>query len=141
MHVTYSQAISDALREEMQRDDSIVVFGEDVAQHGGIFGVTRGLYELFGEDRVKNTPISETAIIGTALGAAITGLRPCVELMYSDFLLVAFAEIYHVVAKWRFMHGPQYKLPMVIRAAAGSALGAGAEHSNVIESLFMHTRA
>ncbi|KXL53165.1 2-oxoisovalerate dehydrogenase subunit beta [Anaerotignum neopropionicum] len=139
MHVTYGQAISDALREEMEKDENIVVFGEDVAQHGGIFGITRGLYELFGENRVKNTPISETSIIGVGAGAALTGLRPCIELMYSDFLLVAFSEIFHCVAKWRFMHGPQYKIPMVIRAAAGSAFGAGAEHSNCVESLFMHT--
>lgn len=139
MHVTYGQAISDALREEMEKDETVVVFGEDVAQHGGIFGITRGLYEIFGEDRVKNTPISETSIIGVGAGAALVGLRPCIELMYSDFLLVAFSEIYHCVAKWRFMHGDQYKIPMVIRAAAGSAFGAGAEHSNCVESLFMHT--
>ncbi|HBF64794.1 MAG TPA: alpha-ketoacid dehydrogenase subunit beta, partial [Clostridium sp.] len=139
MHVTYGQAISDALREEMEKDENVVVFGEDVAQHGGIFGITRGLYEIFGEDRVKNTPISETSIIGVSAGAALVGLRPCIELMYSDFLLVAFSEIYHCVAKWRFMHGDQYKIPMVIRAAAGSAFGAGAEHSNCVESLFMHT--
>lgn len=139
MQVTYGQAISDALKEEMERDSTMVVFGEDVAQHGGIFGITRGLYDLFGEDRVKNTPISESGIVGVAAGAAIVGLRPCIELMYSDFLLVAFSEIYHCIAKWRFMHGDQYKLPMVIRAAAGSAFGAGAEHSNCVESLFMHT--
>ena len=139
MQVTYAQGITDALREEMERDNSIVVFGEDVAQHGGIFGITRGLYETFGADRVKNTPISETSIIGVGAGAALVGLRPCIELMYSDFLLVAFSEIYHCVAKWRFMHGNQYKIPMVIRAAAGSAFGAGAEHSNCVESLFMHT--
>lgn len=139
MQVTYGQAVADALREEMEKDEKVVVFGEDVAQHGGIFGITRGLYEIFGEDRVKNTPISETSIIGVGAGAALTGLRPCIELMYSDFLLVAFSEIYHCVAKWRFMHGDQYKIPMVIRAAAGSAFGAGAEHSNCVESLFMHT--
>ncbi|MDD4844440.1 MAG: alpha-ketoacid dehydrogenase subunit beta [Anaerotignum sp.] len=139
MHVTYGQAISDALREEMEKDENVIVFGEDVAQHGGIFGITRGLYELFGENRVKNTPISETSIVGVGAGAALVGLRPCIELMYSDFLLVAFSEIYHCIAKWRFMHGPQYKIPMVIRAAAGSAFGAGAEHSNCVESLFMHT--
>ena len=139
MQVTYGQAVADALREEMEKDEKVVVFGEDVAQHGGIFGITRGLYEIFGEERVKNTPISETSIIGVGAGAALTGLRPCIELMYSDFLLVAFSEIYHCVAKWRFMHGDQYKIPMVIRAAAGSAFGAGAEHSNCVESLFMHT--
>ncbi len=139
MHVTYGQAISDALREEMEKDENVIVFGEDVAQHGGIFGITRGLYELFGENRVKNTPISETSIVGVGAGAALVGLRPCIELMYSDFLLVAFSEIFHCIAKWRFMHGPQYKIPMVIRAAAGSAFGAGAEHSNCVESLFMHT--
>ncbi len=139
MQITYGQAVNQALMEEMAREDKMIVFGEDVAQHGNIFGITRGLYETFGEDRVKNTPISETAIVGAAAGAAIVGLRPVVELMYSDFLLVAFSEIYHCIAKWRFMHGPKYKLPLVIRAAAGSANGAGAEHSNCVESLFMHT--
>lgn len=138
MKVTYGKAISDALNEEMRRDENVLIYGEDVAKFGNIFGLTRGMYEEFGPQRVRDTPISETAIIGSAIGAAETGLRPCVELMYSDFTLVAFSEIFHCVAKWRYMHGPEYKLPLVIRNASGSSNGAGSEHSNTVESLFMH---
>ena len=139
MMITYAQAIRDAITEEMRTDDNIVVFGEDVAQHGGIFGLTRGLYEEFGADRVRNSPVSENAIVGVGIGAAITGLRPCIELMYSDFMLVAFNELFHCSAKWRFLHGPEYKVPLVVRTANGSAYGAGAEHSNCFEGLFMHS--
>lgn len=138
MLVTYGQAICDAIKEEMRNDDNVIVYGEDVAQMGNIFGITKGLLEEFGPNRVKNTPISETAIVGSAIGAAVTGLRPCVELMYSDFTLVAFSELFHCVGKWRYMHGPEYKLPLVVRSAMGSSFGAGAEHSNCVESLFMH---
>ena len=104
MKVTYVNAIHDALQEEMRRDGKVLIYGEDVAQFGNIFGITRGLLEEFGPKRVRNTPITETAIIGSAIGAAETGLRPCVELMYSDFTMVAFTEIFHCVAKWRYMH-------------------------------------
>lgn len=138
MKVTYAKAIGDALKEEMRRDGKMVIFGEDVAEFGNIFGIMSGMLEEFGPKRVRNTPIAETAIVGAALGAALTGLHPCAELMYSDFTLVAFSEIYHCVAKWRYMNGPEYKLPLVIRSASGSSNGAGAEHSNTVESLFMH---
>ena len=138
MKVTYAKAIGDALKEEMRRDSKVLIYGEDVAQFGNIFGITRGMLEEFGPKRVRNTPITETAIIGSAIGAAETGLRPCVELMYSDFTMVAFTEIFHCVSKWRYMHGPEYKLPLVIRSASGSSNGAGSEHSNTVESLFMH---
>lgn len=140
MLVTYAQAIGDAMKEEMRNDENVIVYGEDVAKFGNIFGITRGMLEEFGPDRVKNTPIAETAIVGSAIGAAITGLRPCVELMYSDFTLVAFSELFHCVGKWRYMHGPEYKLPLVVRSAMGSSFGAGAEHSNCVESLFMHAQ-
>lgn len=138
MKVTYAKAVGDALKEEMRRDEKVLIYGEDVAEFGNIFGVTRGILDEFGHKRVRNTPISETAIIGSAIGAAITGLRPCVELMYSDFTLVAFSEIFHCVAKWRYMHGPEHKLPLVIRNASGSSNGAAEEHSNTVEALFMH---
>lgn len=138
MRVTYAQALGDAMKEEMRRDGSIIVYGEDVAQHGGIFGVTRGIYDEFGPKRIRNAPISETAIVGSAIGAAMTGLRPCVELMYADFMLVAFNELFHCCGKWRYIHGPEYKLPMVVRCAMGYSFGAGPEHSNCFESLFMH---
>ena len=138
MKVTYANAIGDALKEEMRRDGKVLIYGEDIAQFGNIFGITRGMLEEFGPKRVRNTPITETAIIGSAIGAAETGLRPCVGLMYSDFTMVAFSEIFHCVSKWRYMHGPEYKLPLVIRSACGSSNGAGSEHSNTVESLFMH---
>ena len=138
MKVTYAAAIGDALKEEMRRDGKVLIYGEDIAQFGNIFGITRGMLEEFGPKRVRNTPITETAIIGSAIGTAETGLRPCVELMYSDFTMVAFSEIFHCVSKWRYMHGPEYKLPLVIRSASGSSNGAGSEHSNTVESLFMH---
>ena len=138
MKVTYAHAIGDALKEEMRRDGKVILYGEDVAEFGNIFGITRGMLEEFGPKRVRNTPITETAIVGSAIGAAETGLRPVVELMYSDFTLVAFSEIFHCVAKWRYMHGPEYKVPLVIRNASGSSNGAGPEHSNCVESLFMH---
>lgn len=138
MRVTYAQALGDAIKEEMRKDDTVIVYGEDVAEHGGIFGVTRGILDEFGCKRIKNTPISETAIVGSAIGAALTGLRPCVEIMYADFLLVAFNEIFHCAAKWRYLHGSQYKVPVVVRCAMGYSFGAGAEHSNCFESLFMH---
>ena len=138
MRITYAQALGDAMKEEMRKDDTVMVYGEDVAEHGGIFAVTRGILEEFGPERIKNTPISETAIVGSAIGAAMTGIRPCVELMYADFMLVAFNELYHCLGKWRFNHGEQYKLPLVVRCAMGYSFGAGAEHSNCFESLFMH---
>lgn len=136
--MTYVQAINKALKEEMRREPKTIIFGEDVAQHGGIFQATQGIYDEFGPDRIKNTPISETAIAGAAVGAAIGGYRPIAEIMYADFLLVAFTEIFHVAAKYRYTMGPQFEIPMVIRTAMGSSYGAGAEHSNCNESLFMH---
>lgn len=139
MQKTYLQAIGDALKEEMRRDDKILIFGEDVAEFGNIFGVTRGMLEEFGPQRVRNTSISETAIVGAALGAAVTGLRPVAELMYADFTMVAFSELFHCVPKWRFMNGAEYKMPLVVRCAMGSSFGAGSEHSNCVESLFMHS--
>lgn len=138
MITTYVKAINDALMEEMERDENIIVFGEDVAQFGGIFGATRGLLEKFGNWRVRNTPIAESAIVGLGIGAADAGLRPCIELMYADFTKVAFHEIFHCAANWRFLHGEKHKVPMVIRSASGSAHGAGAEHSGCVESIFMH---
>ncbi len=138
MKVTYAKAIGDALKEEMRRDEKIIMIGEDIGEFGNIFGVTRGMLEEFGPKRVRNTPIVENAIVSTCVGAAITGLRPCFELMYSDFAMCAFTEIFHLVAKWRYMHGPDFKLPLVIRSASGASNGAAAEHSNVVESLFMH---
>ena len=138
MRVAYSKAIGDALKEEMRRDEKVLMIGEDIAEFGNIFGITRGMLEEFGPKRVRNTPIIENAIVSCGVGAAVAGLRPCFELMYSDFTMCSFTEIFHLMAKWRYMHGPKFKVPLVIRCASGAANGAGAEHSNPVESLFMH---
>ncbi len=138
MRVAYSKAIGDALKEEMRRDEKVLMIGEDIGEFGNIFGITRGMLEEFGPKRVRNTPIIENAIVSCGVGAAITGLRPCFELMYSDFTMCSFTEVFHLMAKWRYMHGPKFQVPLVIRCASGAANGAGAEHSNPVECLFMH---
>lgn len=138
MRVAYSKAIGDALKEEMHRDEKVLMIGEDIGEFGNIFGVTRGMLEEFGPKRVRNTPIIENAIVSCGVGAAVAGLRPCFELMYSDFTMCSFTEVFHLMAKWRYMHGPKFKVPLVIRCASGAANGAGAEHSNPVECLFMH---
>lgn len=134
--LTFTQAINEALVEEMERDSSVFVMGEDVAAFGGVFGVTKGLHETFGDRRVFDTPLSETLIVGAAVGAAITGLRPVAELQYSDFLGIAMDEMYNKAAKWKFMHGGRLNVPMVVRAPEGAKGGAGAEHSQSPGGLF-----
>jgi len=134
--ITYTQALNEALTEELERDDRVFVMGEDVAVFGGVFGVTRGLQERFGRRRVFDTPLSETLIVGAGVGAAITGTRPVVELQYSDFVGIAMDEIYNKAAKWRYMHGGRLSVPLVIRAPEGAKGGAGAEHSQSPGGLF-----
>ena len=136
--VRYIRAITDALREEMARDEAVFVVGEDVAYPGGSFSATRGLLEEFGERRVKDTPISESAIVGLALGAATQGLRPVAEIMFMDFLAVCMDQIVNQVAKARYMFGGQYRLPMVIRTPCGGGLNAGPQHSQCLEAWFAH---
>ncbi len=131
-------ALNQALREEMERDERVVLLGEDIAVFGGAYRVTEGLLDLFGEDRVKDTPISESAIIGAAIGAAMTGLRPVAEIQFNDFLTCAMDQICNQAAKTRFMLGGQATIPMVIRAPYG-ATGRAAQHSQSLEAWFMHT--
>ena len=143
---TYSQAINEALRQEMRRDPNVIVLGEDVAGGqgasgdtggvGGVFGLTRGLYTEFGPERVLDTPISESAIIGAASGAAVTGMRPVAEIMFVDFVGVCFDQIYNQAAKFRYMFGGKAKTPMVIRTAIGAGLRGGAQHSQTLHPLF-----
>lgn len=133
---TFSQAICDALDEELERDDSVFLWGEDVAAYGGIYGATRGLLEKFGPERVIDTPISETFIIGGGLGAALTGLRPVVELQSGGYFGIAMDELYNKVARWRYMHGGKFTVPMVVRLPEG-AKGAGQEHDVSPEALFL----
>lgn len=137
--ITYAQALNEAIFEEMQRDEKVFIYGEDVAVYGGLWQVTKGLLDSFGEDRVKDTPLSESAIIGTAVGAAITGTRPIVEIMYADFLSVCFDEVCNKAAKWRYTHGGMFTVPLVIRASMGACFGGSAEHAQCNEALFMHT--
>lgn len=135
---SYVQAIKDVTAEEMRRDERVFVMGEDVEVLGGIFGATRGLAEEFGRERVRNTPISEAGFISAGLGAACTGMRPIVELMYMDFSLVAADSIINQVAKTRYIFGGKAKVPLVIRGQQGVGRGNAATHSQSLETLFMH---
>ncbi|MCI0582551.1 MAG: dehydrogenase E1 component subunit alpha/beta, partial [Chloroflexi bacterium] len=137
--ISYRDALREALVEEMARDARVIHYGEDVADYGGAFKLTKGLLEAFGRARVFNTPISEAAICGTAVGASIVGLRPVVELMYMDFALMASDQIANQAAKWHFMSGAQVEVPLVIRASVGAGKGYGGQHSQSLESLFTHT--
>ncbi len=136
--ITTREALAEAIREEMLKDDKVFVMGEDIAEHGGIYGVTRGFLEEFGAERIRNTPISEAAIIGSALGAAITGMRPIAELMYIDFTTVAMDQIVNQVAKIRYMFGGKVDVPLVIRTQGGGGRGSAAQHSQSLEAWFMH---
>ncbi len=136
--MSYKDAIRDALVEEMLRDNRVVLYGEDVADYGGAFKVTKGLLESFGRQRVFNAPISEACICGTACGAAMRGLRPVAELMYFDFALMSSDQISNQAAKWHYMSGAQTKVPLVIRASAGGGKGYGGQHSQTLEAVFCH---
>lgn len=135
--MSYARAIREALAEELERDATVFVMGEDVGAFGGAFGITKGLQERFGRKRVFDTPISENLIVGAGVGAALTGLRPVVELQYADFIEVAMDEVYNKAAKWRYMHGGLFSVPLVIRGPSGAANGAGPEHSQCPEGLLM----
>ena len=136
--ISYKDALREALVEEMTRDGRVIHYGEDVADYGGAFKLTKGLLEAFGRERVFNTPISEAAICGTAVGAAIVGLRPVVELMYMDFALMSSDQIANQAAKWHYMSGAQVEVPLVIRASVGAGKGYGGQHSQSLESIFTH---
>ncbi len=136
--LTYAEALREALRLELARDERVIVFGEDIAEHGGAFQVTAGLLKEFGPERIKNTPISELGIVGMAVGAALTGLRPVVELMYVDFSGLAMDQIVNQAAQNRFMFGGQARVPMVLRTQGGSGRGNAAQHSKSLEAWFAH---
>jgi acetoin:2,6-dichlorophenolindophenol oxidoreductase subunit beta len=137
--MTYAEAIREALSEEMRRDDSVVFIGEDIGIYGGAFGVSKGMLAEFGSGRVRDTPISETAIVGCGVGAAMVGLRPVVEIMFSDFLAVAMDQVVNQAAKARFQFGGQFTVPLVIRTPSGSGTGAAEQHSQSLEAWFVHT--
>jgi pyruvate/2-oxoglutarate/acetoin dehydrogenase E1 component len=138
MTITYKQAITRAMADELEADDDVFVIGEDVGAAGGAFKTTDGLYERFGPRRVLDTPISEQAIIGTAIGAAVQGLRPLAEIMFADFAGVCFDQIANELAKYRYMTGGQVNVPVTIRMANGAGTGFGSQHSQAVENWFLN---
>lgn len=138
--ISYQEAIREALREEMTRDESVFLMGEDIAQHGGAFGVTKTLFDQFGPERVRNTPISENTIVGAATGAALVGMRPVIEIMFVDFSGLAMDQICTQAAKLRFMTGGQCQVPWVLRMPQGGGAGksTAAQHSQSLEVWYAH---
>lgn len=136
--ITYREAVKQALREELRNDERVFMLGEDIAEFGGTFKVSLGLLEEFGPKRIRNTPISESAILGAAVGAAATGLRPVAEIMYSDFFAVAMDQVVNQAAKMRYMFGGKLSLPLTIRTTMGGRRSAAAQHSQCLEAWFMH---
>lgn len=136
--ITYSEAIREAMVEEMRRDPGVYLMGEDVGVFGGVWGVSAGMLEEFGEERVRDTPISEIAIVGAGLGAAMAGMRPIVEIMFGDFLMVAGDQIVNQVAKARFMSGGKADVPLTIRVTSGAPGSAAAQHSQSPEAWFLN---
>ena len=134
----YAEALNDALRVEMQRDERVIVLGEDIGEHGGAFQVTANLLAEFGPTRILQTPISEIGLVGTAVGAALTGMRPVAELMYIDFSGLAIDQIVNQAAQNRFMFGGQARVPLVVRTQGGSGRGNAAQHSKSLEAWFAH---
>jgi pyruvate dehydrogenase E1 component beta subunit len=134
--LTYAQAINEAMSQEMRRDQDVFLMGEDVGLYGGAFGVSVGMFEEFGAARVIDTPISESVIAGAAAGAAVTGMRPIAEIMFSDFITISMDQLVNQAAKMRYMFGGKAKVPMVLRAPAGSGTGAAAQHSQSPEAWF-----
>ncbi|MDR2356364.1 MAG: alpha-ketoacid dehydrogenase subunit beta [Clostridiales Family XIII bacterium] len=134
--ITYAEAVREAMCEEMRRDENVFFMGEDIGVYGGAFGVSEGMLREFGAERVRETPISETAFVGAGVGAALMGMRPIVELMFSDFISVCIDQIINQAAKLRFLLGGAVSVPLVLRAAAGGGTGAAAQHSQSLESLY-----
>jgi pyruvate dehydrogenase E1 component beta subunit len=137
MELTYRGAIAAGIAQEMDRDQSVVMLGEDIGAAGGVFKLTEGLFDRFGPDRIRDTPISEQAIVGAAMGAAMTGLRPIAELMFSDFFAVTWDMVANQIAKTRYMTDGQVAPPLVLRTANGAGLRFGAQHSQSVENWAM----
>jgi acetoin:2,6-dichlorophenolindophenol oxidoreductase subunit beta len=136
--VTYREAVRDTLSRAMRTDDRVFIMGEDIAEMGGSMGVTQGMLAEFGPERVRNTPISEIAIVGAGIGAAIQGMLPVVEIMYEDFLTISMEQIVNQAAKHRTMSGGQIKVPLTIRTQGGAGWSPGAQHAQQLESWFVH---
>ena len=136
--LTYREAVRDALGRALREDDSVFIMGEDIAEMGGSMAVTQGLLDEFGPIRVRNTPISEMAIVGSGIGAAIQGMRPIVEIMYEDFLTISMEQLVNQAAKHRTMSGGQIKVPLTIRTQGGAGWSPGAQHAQQLEAWFVH---
>jgi acetoin:2,6-dichlorophenolindophenol oxidoreductase subunit beta len=136
--LTYREAVRDALGKALREDDSVFIMGEDIAEMGGSMAVTQGLLDEFGPGRVRNTPISEMAIVGSGIGAAIQGMRPIVEIMYEDFLTISMEQLVNQAAKHRTMSGGQIKVPLTIRTQGGAGWSPGAQHAQQLEAWFVH---
>lgn len=136
--ITYAQAINDAISEEMRRDQNVFMLGEDIGEYCGAFGVSKGMLAEFGPQRIMDTPIAEQGFVGAAIGAAMVGMRPVVEIMFSDFIGVCFDELINQAPKLRTMFGGKVSVPLVMRTAAGSGTGAAAQHSQSLEALLCH---
>ena len=134
--ISYRDAVAEAIAEEMRRDPTVFLMGEDVGLHGGAFGATRGLFDEFGPVRVRDTPICESVIVGSALGAALTGLRPVAEIMYMDFMTMAMDSIVNQAAKVKYMFGGHATVPLTIRTSYGAGRGNAAQHSQSLETWF-----
>lgn len=136
--ITYAEAINETLREMMRKDERIFIMGEDIGRYGGIFQVTKGLLDEFGEERIIDTPISEAGFVGAGTGAALTGMRPVVELMFIDFTTLAMDQIVNQAAKIHYMFGGKAKIPLVLRTNIGAGRGAAAQHSQSLHAWFVH---
>lgn len=136
--ITYLEAIRQALWEEMKRDERVFIIGEDIGRYGGAFGVTHGMLDEFGPERIRETPISEPTIVATAIGASLLGMRPVAEIMFMDFVLLTLDQLGNQAAKMRYMFGGKANVPIVVRMPSGSGTGAAAQHSQSLESLLMH---
>ena len=136
--ISYLEAIREAMQQIMRQNEDVYLIGEDIAEYGGAFGVTVGMLSEFGKERIRNTPISEAAIVGVGIGSAVTGMRPIVEIMFSDFITISMEQIANQAAKIRYMFGGKSKVPLVIRTAGGGGTGAAAQHSQSLEGLVTH---
>src|ERR687884_1557828 len=136
--LSYREAVRDALSRAMRQDESVFIMGEDIAEMGGSMGVTQGLLDEFGPERVRNTPISEAAIVGAGIGAAMQGMRPIVEVMYEDFLTLAMEQVVNQAAKHRYMSGGQIKVPLTVRTQGGAGWSPGAQHAQQLEAWLVH---
>src|SRR6266700_3656005 len=136
--LSYREAVRDALSRAMREDEDVFIMGEDIAEMGGSMAVTQGMLAEFGPERVRNTPISEMAIVGTGIGAAMQGMRPVVEIMYEDFTTLAMEQIVNQAAKHRYMSGGQLKVPLTIRTQGGAGWSPGAQHAQQLEGWFVH---